>query len=331
MDLNNKQKLVEMYASLGKLITSSLDIEAVLHGIMEEIHLFFDPENWSLLRYDETRDELFFQIAQGLNIDQIRDLRIKGGEGIAGRALEEHIGIFIPDISVGPPYFRKVDERTGFKTRSIIAVPIRFKDRIYGVIEIVNSEKGKIFSEEELLVLHTIADFAAIAFSNVEMYERTLHLAQHDPLTGALNRSSLNEFFQEIEESDDPIIVVSIDLDKFKEINDTLGHLAGDRALAYFGHSLKAKLESGTKLFRIGGDEFLIARVLGQAEEMETISNRIHDALKELREEGASRSPAIEFSWGANTGIGRNVRRILYESDLLMYTHKKNSDSHQKG
>ena len=321
--------LIQLYVSIGKLITSSLNIDSVLKGIMEEIQIFFNPENWSLLEYDPKKQELRFLIAEGIELDAIKDLTIKKGEGIAGKVIQDGVAIFIPDTGRGMEYSRKVDERTGFVTRSIIAVPVRFRDETFGVIEIVNRKTGTPFTHEESVVLQTIADFAAIAFSNVQLYNRTLKMAHEDSLTGALNRASLNEFIadctQAPEMKDSWIVIASLDLDRFKEINDTHGHLAGDRALATFSRETRKRLPEKARFFRIGGDEFLIALSLKEASEAKLKEKELEEALAEVRKQCEKVDPPVAFSVGIQMGPCNRIRHLLYETDILMYHQKRNS------
>ncbi len=322
-------ELIALYASIGKIITSSLNMQSVLNGIMDEIRLFFNPQNWSLFRYDSLKDELRFLIAEGIDFNTVKDLIIPGGQGIAGQVAKTGQAFFIPDTETGVSYLKDVDRLTGFKTKSIIAVPVCFKDRMHGVIEIINRQSGEPFTDEEHIILQTIADFAAIAFSNMELFNETLRLAHQDVLTGALNRTSLNEFLEECEAEPGKsrkLVIASIDFDKFKDINDSYGHLTGDKVLAFFASEIRSILPEDGRLFRIGGDEFLISVPVSDQNTEENLKEKLNN----VSERCLSHQPPLSFSWGIMTGSGSQIRHLLYETDLLMYSQKKdgcNSES----
>ena len=159
-------KIKKLYSSIGKIITSSLEFGAIQDAVMEEIHLFFDAENWSLMRLDPNTDELFFVIVKGIDAKAVENIRLGRGEGIAGTVARTRKSIFVPDTSRDKRFSDRVDRATGFKTRSLMAVPVIFGDTLYGVIELVNRGSGGLFTEMEHLILQTIADYAAIAFAN---------------------------------------------------------------------------------------------------------------------------------------------------------------------
>lgn len=326
-----------LYANIGKIVTTSLDSDYIFRGIMEEVRLFFNPENWSLLRLDPNSNELFFVIAAGINFSQVRDIRLKVGEGVAGKVAESGLPIFVPDTSKHKDFDSKVDERTGFSTKSIIAVPIIFQDKVYGVIEIINRGNDEFFTSDEYMILKTIADFAAIAFSNSMLYQRSLELAQTDILTGAYNRTKLNEITEHCSEREGKdrrssgfgtyITLAAIDLDKFKEINDKYGHLDGDRVLKYLVRTLKEKVRSYDMVFRIGGDEFLVLMFSQSSTEAKNLQKRMELILQSILKEGKKRKPSISFSFGIKSGRCSNLENLLYESDVSMYDHKKAQQS----
>ncbi|EMO60161.1 GAF domain protein, partial [Leptospira santarosai str. CBC1416] len=100
-------ELVKLYSSIGKIITSSLEQQEVLDAVMEEVRLFFSPENWSLMRYDENSGELFFLIAEGLELECIKNIRLKSGEGIAGSVVQTKSSIFVENVRNDPRFPKK--------------------------------------------------------------------------------------------------------------------------------------------------------------------------------------------------------------------------------
>ncbi len=325
-------KVKKLFGNIGKLISSSLDVENILEGIMKEVRTFFEPENWSLMRLDPNTNELFFVVAEGISEEQIKDVRLKPGEGIAGSVAQKGVPIFVPDTSEDPRFTDKVDRITGFKTRSVIAVPIIYRDTVYGVIELVNRSKGNIFSEDDFLILKTIADFSAIAFYNASLYEQALNRGATDPLTGLYNRYKLEEMIDEwtsrhtyrrTNDINTKIALVMIDVDNFKAINDTRGHRAGDRVLKHLARSLRATFRSEDYLFRIGGDEFLAIIPVPKESNMEAVEQRLIQNLEKLGNKSKVLGFKIIFSYGISIGSPAKIKALFKGADANMYEQKR--------
>src|SRR5579863_5856747 len=157
---------VAVFQELGKALTSSLQLDQVLRTIMEKIDEFLRPDNWSLLLLDETKQELYFELAVGKASQALKDVRIKMGQGIAGWVAQHGETVVVPDTSKDTRFFGKVDEKTKTETQSIVAVPVKFRDTCLGVIELINCLGPEGFDDRDLKLLEALSDFAAIALAN---------------------------------------------------------------------------------------------------------------------------------------------------------------------
>lgn len=108
----------------------------------------------------------------------------------------------------------------------------------------------------KLVIIFSVAD--SILFSLKENYKKIRHLSEHDPLTGLLNRHQLYNAMQQVIGSNSPHSLILLDLDFFKRINDTYGHLTGDRVLITLANFLKTRLRNTDQVGRFGGEEFLL-------------------------------------------------------------------------
>jgi diguanylate cyclase (GGDEF)-like protein len=330
--MDNLMQIKKLYANIGKLITSSLDFNEILEGIMEEVRLFFGAENWSLMRLDPNTNELFFVIVQGIDAGAVENIRLGLGEGIAGIVAKRRKAVFVPDTSKDRRFSRKVDRVSGFKTRSIMAVPLLFRGQVYGVIELVNRTSGGSFTEEDHLVLQTIADFAAIAFANSALYERVLLMGNTDPLTGLYNRAKLDQLIAEAEkrkgrrrrkhDSEAYAVVAVIDIDDFKAINDTYGHREGDAVLKETSRLLQSRLRSHDCVFRIGGDEFLALIRESSHEHLPKLETRIRKSLAGISSFSLNRRCKAHFTFGCSSGPISSLRDLIHRADLAMYENK---------
>ena len=143
-----------------------------------------------------------------------------------------------------PRFTPKVDELTHTETRSIVCVPIKAHDHVLGVIELVNALGKPSFGTEDIPILKSLADYAAIALENARYVQRIHELTITDDCTALYNARHLNFVLDtEIYRSNRygyEFSVIFIDLDHFKQVNDVHGHLVGSKLLWMIGDSIKA-------------------------------------------------------------------------------------------
>ena len=247
---------------IGKALTSSLDIGEVMHIILAKVSELLKPSNWSLLLRDPVTGELYFHAAVGAGSDQLLGLRIKPGEGIAGWVAAHNQPLLVKDVRKDARFAARFDEASRFQTSSILCVPLSFKGRMLGVIELVNGEGDTAFAEEDLRILNTVAEFSAIAIENARNFLKVQELTVMDDHTGLFNSRHLKRQLEsEVVRATrfgHPVSLIFFDLDHFKQVNDTHGHQAGSQVLHEVGKLLSHTLRSTDVAVRYGGDEFVI-------------------------------------------------------------------------
>ena len=217
---------------MGKAVASACSLRELLDRLMEQIGAIFAPRQWSVLMRNRRTGELTFRLVVGEGLDSLKGKKLARGEGVAGWIAEYGESVIIGDVLHDPRFDSRIDALTGFRTQSIIGVPLKSGGRVFGVIELINKLNGEAFTAYELKILQTLADFAAIAIEKIYYLRVFRRLATTDPLTGVYNRRSLDRFLaREIERSrryGHPLSALWVDIDEFKRINDQFGHLAGD-------------------------------------------------------------------------------------------------------
>jgi diguanylate cyclase (GGDEF)-like protein len=326
---------VAVFQELGKALTSSLQLDQVLRTIMEKIDEFLRPDNWSLLLLDEAKQELYFELAVGTASQALKDVRVKMGQGIAGWVAAHGETVVVPDTSKDTRFFGKVDEKTKTETRSIVAVPVRFRDTCLGVIELINCIGPEGFDPRDLKLLEALSDFAAIALENARHVKRIHELTITDDCTSLYNARHMGFILEtEIYRSQRynyEFSLVFIDLDHFKQVNDTQGHLVGSRLLAEIGNSLKAHCRLIDFAFRYGGDEFVLLLPQTSKENATNVARRLH---RLIRENVWLQSDGLNIKLTASMGVAsypvdsRTKEGLLHLADEAMYLVKNtNRDS----
>jgi len=323
---------VAVFHELGKALTSTLQLDQVLKTIMEKIEEFLHPDTWSLLLVDEVKKELYFELAIGKGAAALKDVRIKLGQGIAGWVAEHGQVVIVPDVSKDTRFFSKVDEKTQTETRSIVAVPVRFRDTCLGVIELVNCVGPNGFDDRDLTLLEALADFAAIALENARHVQRIHELTITDDCTNLFNARHMN-FMLETEvyraqRHGFEFSLVFIDLDYFKKVNDTHGHLMGSKLLAEIGQFVKTHCRLIDFAFRYGGDEFVVLLPQTSKENACLVARRLHrqiGGMVWLKAEGLNVQITASMGVAAYPTDAKTKEEVMHLADEAMYVVKNST------
>jgi diguanylate cyclase (GGDEF)-like protein len=328
---NRQIQELNIFHDVAKALTSSLNLDSILQTIMEKMAEYFRPDTWSLLMVDDNQDELYFAIAVGEAAETLKSLRLKVGEGIAGWVARHGESLIVPDVHTDPRFAKRIDEMTKWQTRSIICVPLRAKHRVMGVIQLINSPV-ETFSETEMFFLHALCDYAAIAIENARAVERIQELTITDDCTGLYNARHLYKTLEaEVYRSARfgyEFSVLFIDLDHFKKVNDTYGHLAGSKLLAEVGFKLKSQLRLIDYAFRYGGDEFVILLPQTPKEAALVVARRILDIFRAssfLKEEGLNLNVRASMGLSTYPDDAKSTHEIIRQADEMMYAVKNST------
>jgi PAS domain S-box-containing protein len=155
----------------SQLLTATLDLDDVLRSLMSQVRDYFQVEAVSVALLDEESEHLTFRVAIGEASEDVTGLRLPVGEGIAGWVVQEGEIVLISDAYRDPRFYADVDQKTGFETETVLAVPIKTDRRTIGAIEVMNPASGT-FDEQAPQLLTQVANQAAAAIRNAELYER---------------------------------------------------------------------------------------------------------------------------------------------------------------
>ena len=162
------QEALEHLLEVGRLLSSKLDLSELLQSVLELASRVVDAESASLLLLDEKTQELYFEEALGLG-EQAAKVRLKLGQGIAGTVAKTLKPEIIADAKADPRWSPHMDATTGFITRSLLAVPVRVKGKLIGVVEAIN-KRGGAFDEADLRTFEGFAAQAAVAIENARLF-----------------------------------------------------------------------------------------------------------------------------------------------------------------
>ncbi|MFH1263403.1 MAG: sensor domain-containing diguanylate cyclase [Pseudomonadota bacterium] len=261
-ELKRTVDALRILSEIGKTLTSTLDIKEVLRVILQKISELLSPTSWSLLMLDEREMTLKYEIL--INDPAVdRSKVVQLGQGIPGWAAQAAKPVLLPDLSKEKKNTPPQDILPTDPELSLICVPIRSKGKTLGVIEIRRKGNGTVpFGEEDLTTLAVIADYSAIAIENVRNFQRVQELTITDDLTSLFNVRHLHTLLEtEVARAaryKKHFSMIFLDLDHFKEMNNTWGHIHGSQLLRETAQVLKKHIRSVDYGARYGGDEFVI-------------------------------------------------------------------------
>lgn len=174
--LDETERRARQLATLNEItqqLTSTLAHEPLLQNILESAVQILDCEAGSLFMVDEETDEFIFTVAVGPAAPNLIGKRLPLGEGIIGRALETRLPVVENNASQSKGWSNSTDEETGFSTQALLAVPLQIKERVIGVIEVINKKDGLPFVEDDQNLLTAFAGQAAVAVENARLYTLT--------------------------------------------------------------------------------------------------------------------------------------------------------------
>jgi diguanylate cyclase (GGDEF)-like protein len=320
---------LRVFHDVARALTSSLELEEILGAIMDKMAQFFGPERWSMLMVDDASSELYYAIAVGENTESLKGLRVPMGEGVAGWVASTGNPLVVPDVALDPHWSAFASKHPDLKIKSIACVPVRSGNKTLGVIQLLNS-KLDLLSEYSISFLRILCDYAAIAIQNARSMTLIQELTITDDVTGLFNARHLYTLLDEQVAHGQVFSLMFVDLDRFKSVNDTHGHLIGSRLLAEIGGLLKRCLGPNNSAFRYGGDEFVaLLPGMGKSAASGTTMALREDLRSSRFLEGAGLSLNVSGSFGLATypEDGRTVPTILRAADTMMYEAKVTRDS----
>lgn len=158
---------------ITKQLTSTLELNPLLQNILENAVGILGCEAGSLFLVDEQTDELVFRVTVGPVASNLIGKRLPAGTGIVGRAVQSRSAVIENEDQNTKSRFKGVDQQTGFVSRSLLAVPLQVKDKVIGVIEVINRRDGLPFVQNDQTLLNAFAGQAAVAIENARLYTLT--------------------------------------------------------------------------------------------------------------------------------------------------------------
>lgn len=321
-----KQQTDELDA-LKKLsihLTSSLDLPDVLDAVTSEtMRLIENARDVHIFLYKNKR--LTFGAALDSEGNRNKVLSKPRVNGLTYTIARDGEMIIVEDMRNHPLYVNSPSEWQG----SIIGIPLKVGATVVGVMNLARSNIGG-FSSSELRLLSLLSDQAAVAISNASLHQMISRQAYSDTLTGLPNRRALDERLEEevlsARKNNYSFAVIMMDLDGFKDVNDTYGHPVGDDVLRLVFSQMARGVRNTDFLARYGGDELTLILTQSDMSSAKIVSEKITEGIKKLK---FKLPDGKKLKLGISGGIAlfpvnaRNGPDLLRAADAALYKAKK--------
>jgi diguanylate cyclase (GGDEF)-like protein len=326
-----KQKIQELQTlnEIVQAISSSLKPKEILRIIMEKTADLIKAEGWSVLLLDHEQGELVFEAAAGEAGKKLLGLRLKIGQGVAGWVARYGQSLIVSDVTKDPRFYSGVDKKTKFITKSILCVPMRSRDKIIGVVEVVNKIGGEPFTPDDLEIFENLVAHVTIALQNAAMYRKMEEASLVDDLTQLFNVRFCNKYLDEyLDRRKTPkgfISLIFLDIDFFKLVDDNYGHLVGSETLRYVGERIKRVVRNEDVVIRYGGDEYIVILPNTDKKTARVIAERIR---KEINQEPFYAFNNKKFNISITLGVAsypddaKTRDALIGKADKAMYEGK---------
>ena len=319
----------EVYAlyEIARTFGTSLNVEHTLEILVDKVGHVVPFDTCVVFIYDDVKGIAAARHVVGKNAQKLAGRCIAPGEGVTGFALanKSPVNQLHPSLD-----FTDINPEAGIKYRSMASLPLFKEDVLLGALSVYSTDLEQ-YTDDHMRLLETVTRLASDALGNAMQHAEAESNALTDPLTGLPNARYLALRFEEeaarARRTDRTFQVVMLDLDEFKNVNDTFGHKAGDKMLREVAHIIEGQLREYDFLARYGGDEFvaLVQEVVGA--QVEELCHRIESAVSRFSlPVGKNRSARVGISVGTATfGIdGDTLDQLVVAADNEMYRMKSN-------
>lgn len=314
------------YRATTSLLTRPVDqMEDLLESILRNAAQLLKAVA-GYIGFFEEKGEMFV-IHCGIGIDQSRIMEPQPGDiGMNGYVYKSGELFYVEDYRIYP---KRISDKRLDRSTTVIMVPLRQEGKVKGILAVSWIDVIHPVSKEDLEVLRQFGDLASVALERANAQKKIREIAFHDSLTGLPNRTSLNLFLEaEMEKAhcgESRGVVLFIDIDDLKSVNDNFGHSLGDSVITKASKHICDAVGDNAFVSRIGGDEFIV--VLPGIDSREQAVGIADRTIKELCQEYEVSVERLHMS--ASVGVvvypedGDTAEDVLMKADSAMYAAKK--------
>ena len=329
--LDRKIFEIETLFKASQAMNFQSDTDKLIHQILEMASKALEAERASIMLLAEGQsEELVTRIVHGLDEEtapQEFTTRIKSGEGVAGTVLKTGNSIIVNE-GHNDPLFKSFSESMSFEQqiRTLISVPLKVKDQVTGVINVVNKVQEGGFNDDDQRLIEALAQQAAMAVEHARLYELAI--------TDGLTKLYIHRYFQARLEEEiqramryhTTVSLILFDIDHFKKFNDTYGHQQGDIVLVEVAKLVKQTVRDTVDIpARYGGEEFTVILPETDSKGAQLVAERLRKTVESYAFPGQDQALRVTISLGIATFPDHASNRaiLIKKADTALYACKE--------
>jgi diguanylate cyclase (GGDEF)-like protein len=305
---------------IATAIRESLELGVILQKTVDEVGTALNVASCALRVEGETGQ-------QGLNYFYFGE-SLEGATSLQRKTVEE-FDLHCTGLTQHPErivHDADAETETDEAVLPSASVPLIFHERVTGVLQVTAADPSRVWDENEILLLRTVANQVAVAVNHASLFAQIQQQALTDALTGCYNRRSfemqLDREMQVSKRQQQPVSLIMLDLDRFKQLNDSAGHDAGDAALRKLAECFKQELRGVDSAARFGGDEFAVILPQAYADGAQMVAERLRQRIAEIHIPGFGN---LSASLGIATYPSQGPSRadLVIAADAALYSAKR--------
>jgi len=310
---------------LTESLLTTFDVRELLETTAARLGDLVGSDNVAIELVDPETGRLMPMSARGSDADWFLEPWLPGETGLATWVVEHNTPQLVLDESADERVLSRDDQPNA---GSLICVPLRDRKGANGVLTVERLGEGRVFTEDEFELVQLFAAQVSIGLQNAETHQAIERRAQTDVLTSLYNHVTFGEQMDQLIAADETFSLVMLDLDKFKGVNDDLGHQAGDRLLRQVADAIVAASRESDSVFRYGGDEFAVLLPRTGSQEVGPIAERVRAAVASVVGPDSTwrgRARHLEASAGTSSypADGVTAEEVLLAADRACFVAKR--------
>lgn len=327
--INKLLKLKEIMLQIGYFTNEMFNINDLFKFILDKVIDCFESGKYGTILVMDENNKLKIAVAKGYREEGIENFRLDLENTIVWINTEGHIDktIIVNNIDQ-VKQINIIETEDGMKIKSLISAPIIVDDKLYGFINL-DSNNYNAFGETEFELMEYIRNQLSVTITKHKLYEETIYLSKYDKLTNLYNRSYFEQLiYTDIYESikmRKKMLVVVLDLNGLKFVNDNYGHLAGDKFIKTFAAEFKNCGAESDITARFGGDEFVGVIYNRSMESLANCLDNINEKFQDIPLIFGNHKFICSFSFGISSfpEDGDDFNNLIKIADERMYERKK--------
>lgn len=306
---------LQLINELTKRLNQSLQLKEIIQFATAELLQIFHADYCCVLQYDKVSNEF---VVLSTNKEELLNQRFAGDYGFCGKILKTKEALIVSDYSDRTAISSKLMHLTD--SQSLIATPMLVNAEVLGAI-LLTHRRPHFFSYDNYKLLQVLATHIGLAITNASLHSEVRRMVITDHLTGLHARHYLDEQIQARQRQDELGALVLVDIDHFKQVNDTYGHQVGDEILTQVSGIIRSVIRDSDIAARWGGEELAVYLPKVTTEQASRVAERIRARVC------GQTTPTVTVSCGVSEWRGQDdkisVESLFYRADMALYEAKK--------